>query len=139
MRCPTYCGTVLVLASPAPLSSSRGGCSAERAAPATALRIPGLSRLRPGSPRNGLDLLTRAFDRAPEDKLIRLHYGIDLRSDGRHAEAAELFRQCEKLLPVDPAPSLLALGDVRGSIAAAREGRLYEPAMAESHYILGSA
>jgi Flp pilus assembly protein TadD len=115
------------------------------APPAAALRMLGLCRLRQGAPTEALALLARAHDLAPNDPWARLHYGIGLQATGRHAQAAVLFRACQALLPLDPAPflnlstSLMALGDVPGAIAAARKARLRASGMPQTHYTLGLA
>jgi tetratricopeptide (TPR) repeat protein len=82
---------------------------------------------------------------APAYPYARLHYGTGLHAVGRHGDAAAQFRACQRLLPEDPAPflnlasALLALGEARSALDAARRGRRRAPQIPQAHYTEGLA
>ena len=47
-------------------------------------------------------VLSRAADSAPDDPMVRFNYGYALMLAGKHAEAAEQFREVVKINPRDP-------------------------------------
>lgn len=111
----------------------------------TVLRLQGLALTRSGKAADGIPLLARAREIAPEQPLTHLHYGIGLQAIGRFAEAADVFETCLGLLRHNPAPALnlaaarLDLGQVEAAHAAASEAVARAPHSAEAHYLLGLA
>ena len=71
--------------------------------------------------------------------------GAQLQSEGRHAEALEIFRARQREFPHEPhgflagAISLLALGDARAALQAASDACWRAPDMPEAHYAYGQA
>jgi tetratricopeptide (TPR) repeat protein len=110
-----------------------------------AIRMLGMCRLRLGQTAEALRLLEKAQSLAPNDPFARLHYGLGLHAAGRYKEAAAQFRACAPQLALDPAPylnlsaSLLALGDTRGALDAARRAWRRAPKLAEAAYMAGMA
>jgi Flp pilus assembly protein TadD len=118
----------------------------ERAMPdPTALRMLGLCRLGLGNPIGALSPLQQAYRLVPADPNAQLHFGVALRSIGRHAEAAPLFRSALAALLADPAPCinlagcLLALGDAKGAVQIASEACHRAPGLSAAHYTYGLA
>jgi tetratricopeptide (TPR) repeat protein len=114
----------------------------DRAAP---LHLLGLCRMRLDDAPGALPLFEKACKLAPRDVQAKLHYGLGLHALKRDREAAAIFRACQPLLPADPAPclnlaaALLALGDSRGAVTAARKAKLRGRKMPQTHYMFGLA
>ncbi len=111
----------------------------------TLLRLHGLSLVRGGQAPEGVTLLTRARDLAPQDPLTSLHLGVGLHALGALAEAANLFRQCVANMPGQSAPlinlsvALLDQGDAPAARDAARAAVAADAGSADAQLALGRA